>query len=151
MRSNITFFICSCLANLVLRILLRLEIKKKHWIKQKSGKIANDWWLLSFREGKRKVWIDLHLAFSIAIPFAFIIGCIGFYAKVDALMLLPMIVFFLTLCPLACKLWLLPYAPHISKARRIQDAIFGTAFILLMVALAIILSYYFIKELFFSL
>ena len=147
---NITFFICSCLANLVLRILLRLEIQKKHWIKQKSGKIAFDWWLLGFREEKRKVWIDLHLAFSIAIPVAFLVGVIGFlFKEVEVLMLLPMIVFFLCLCVVACKLWIMPYAPHISKARRIEDCIFAVLFMLLMIALSAISAYALIRELFF--
>lgn len=147
---NIAFFIGSCLSNLILRTLLRLEIKKKYWIKQKSGNKVFDWWLLGFREGKRKVWIDLHLAFSIAIPIALIGGFIGFlFKEVEVLMLLPMVVFFLCLCPLACKLWIMPYSPHISKARRIEDGIFGVLFIILMIALSVFLGYDLIKELIF--
>ena len=150
----IVFFLTACLTNVSLRMLVRFDIPKKHWIKHKSGKFFFDWFLLGFREGERKKWVDLHLAFSLAIPVAFFFGVIGFFIKqLAVLQALPMIVCFLCLGVFACSL-LRNGAPAHSygygnKRRWKVNSVFAVVFIFLVLALSIYLGYAFIKDLFF--
>lgn len=153
MRWIAFFCIGACLVNVTLRGLVRFRIPKKHWIKQKSGNKIFDWFLLDFREGKRKIWINLHLAFSVAIPISFVLGLIGFLIRrVAVLQVFPMIVCFLCLGVFACNL-LSEGEPTDSygygnKRRWKENLIFVVVFILLMFALSIYLGYAFIKDLF---
>ena len=155
MRWITFFFIGACLVNATLRGLVHFHIPKKHWKKQKSGNKIFDWFLLGFREGKRKVWINLHLVFSIAIPIAFFLGVIGFLIKqVAVLQVLPMIVCFLCLGVFAFSL-LSEGEPTDSygygnKRRWKENLIFVVVFILLMFALSVYFSYLFIKGLFYT-
>ena len=150
---NIIFFLGACLVNAGIRAVVRFDIPKKQWIKQKSGKFIPDWFLWTFREGQRKIWIDLHLAFFIAILVAFALGVIGFFIEqVAALQVLPMVVCFLCLGVFACGLFRGGAPTHAygygNKRPWKENSIFAVIFILFMFALSICLGYTFIKDLF---
>ena len=150
---NIIFFLGACLVNAGIRAVVRFDIPKKHWRKQKSGNLIPDWFLWTFREGQRKIWIDLHLAFFIAILVAFALGVIGFFIEqVAALQVLPMVVCFLCLGVFACGLFRGGAPTHAygygNKRPWKENSIFAVIFILFMFALSICLGYTFIKDLF---
>ena len=151
----VVFFLAACSVNAGLRALVRFDIPKKRWMKQKSGKVVFDWFLWGFREGERKIWVDLHLAFSLAIPVAFFFGAIGFFIKqLAVLQALPIIVCFLCVGVFACKL-LTKGEPtcfygYGNKRQWKVNSIFAVIFILLVLALSIFLGYAFIKDLLFN-
>ena len=155
MRFNIIFFLGACLVNAGIRAVVRFDIPKKHWRKQKSGNLIPDWFLWKFREGQRKIWIDLHFAFFIAILVAFALGAIGFFIEQFAvLQILPMIVCFLCWGVFVCSLFR-GGAPTYShgygnKRQWKANSIFAVIFILLMFAVSVYLAYAFIADLFFA-
>ena len=130
----------------ILRLLLRSEIKPKYWEKHKSGKALRDWFLLEFRtEKSRRVWIDWHFALFIGNFIAFAVGTLGYFIEIVAILqVFPIIVFLWNLVVFACKLL---STPQKDAYRRIEGMVFGSIFILLMLALSVILGYYLIKGL----
>lgn len=146
MRFIIFLFVVNCLINAGLRLIVRLGIPKKYWIKQKSGRKIQDWFLLPFRDEGRKLWVSVHLFLSIAIFISFVLGIVSYFVEqVAVLGVLQIIVCSLSLSGLGCKLFVIPDSPSVSKGRRTENVIFAVIFIFLMLALSIYLSYAFIR------
>ena len=78
----------------ILRSLLRSEIKKKYWLKHRSGKFLRDWFLWNFREARgRSFWIYVHFILTVGTVFSFAIGALGCIFGFDNLWFTQLLVF----------------------------------------------------------
>lgn len=88
---SIGFFLATGIFIVIIRLLLRSEIKKKYWLKHKSGRLLRDWFLWDFREGRR-FWIYAHLVLTISALFSFLTGIVGCLCGCKELLLVQLLV-----------------------------------------------------------
>ncbi|MBQ8395128.1 MAG: hypothetical protein IJX49_06105 [Clostridia bacterium] len=91
---SIGLFLGTGILIVILRLLLRSEIKKKYWLKHRSGKFLRDWFLWDFRESRGLLfWIYANLILTISAVISFAIGVIGDLCGFENLLFIQLVVF----------------------------------------------------------